>query len=426
VIPLEHHAPGDALILNFVYTPKRNVHGQIDGVLVSAVDVTAQVRARNAIDALRERAESANRAKDAFLAMLGHELRNPMAPILTALQLMKLRDIAAVEKERMVIERQVDHLVRLVDDLLDVSRITGGKVELRRTRLEMAAVVASALEQASPLLEQREHVVTVDVPREGLAVYGDATRLAQVVANLLVNAAKYTEPRGKVSIVAERDGEEAVLRIRDTGIGIPADLLPNVFELFTQDHQAIDRARGGLGLGLAIVRSIVTMHGGTAKVESAGRGSGSEFTITIPLASEDAAIPAVPNAPRPRLLTRNQRVLIVDDNEDAAELLSEMLQRLGYTTRVALDGPSALQTLDQFDADVALLDIGLPVMDGYELARRLRAHPRLGAIQLVALTGYGQESDRRRATEAGFDHHLAKPVKIETLATILATSEPHA
>jgi len=373
---------------------------------------------------LRREAEQANRAKDEFLAMLGHELRNPLAPITTALQLMKLRSDPALSKERTIIERQVDHLTRLVDDLLDVSRITGGKIELNRQRLELASVVASAIEIASPLLEQRQHHLTVEVAPRGLPVDGDPVRLAQVVSNLLTNAAKYTEPGGYIALHAAREGAAVVLKVKDNGIGIAADMLPRVFELFVQERQSIDRARGGLGLGLTIVRTLVKMHGGTVSVHSQGHGLGSEFTLRLPAADSPAA--AVADAVRadgPPLRPDLRRVLIVDDNADAAELLSTMLEFLGHKTRVAHDGPAALKLVESFVPDFAVLDIGLPVMDGYELAQKLRERPALRSLRLVALTGYGQQTDRQRSAEAGFFAHLVKPIQIALLEALLSDEE---
>ena len=380
-------------------------------ILHAAVDVTEQVLTRKKL-------EEANRAKDEFLAMLGHELRNPLAPITTALHLMRMRagDVAA--RERAVIERQVKHLAQLVDDLLDVSRITRGKVELKRERLEIVEVVAKAIELSSPLLEQRRHHLTVDVAPRGLVVDGDATRLAQVLSNLMTNAAKYTESGGQITVEAERRGREVEIRVRDNGIGIAPDVLPRVFEFFVQDRQALDRAQGGLGLGLAIVRNLVTMHGGTVSARSEGIGRGSEFTVRLPAAGRMAEVPvarALSAVTRPAT-TGAHRVLVVDDNEDAAALLAESLGSLGHQTEVAADGPSALRMAETFQPDIALLDIGLPVMDGYELAHRLRERPELGRLRLIAVTGYGQESDRSLSRKAGFDAHLVKPVQFERLA----------
>lgn len=411
----------ETVYLSFVYTPLRNVREEVDGILVIASDVTEQVTARDQMNRLREVAEAANRAKDEFLAMLGHELRNPLAPILTALQLLKLRGVAAAERERVVIERQVAHLVSLVDDLLDVSRITRGKIDLRRAPVETADVVARAIEMASPLLEQQSHALTVEVPRTGLVVDGDSGRLAQVVANLLTNAAKYTEAGGAITVRAYADGDDVVLSVRDTGLGIDAEMLPRVFDLFVQERQTLDRARGGLGLGLAIVRSIVTMHGGTVSAISAGKGEGSEFTVRLPRVnvatrSTDARLD---DAPVPTPVANGVRVLVVDDNHDGAVLLAEMLSALGYVTRFAQDGPSAIRAAEEFDPDIALLDIGLPIMDGYELAERFAAHPRLSRTALFAVTGYGQQQDRRRSEDAGFLAHLVKPVDIDQLRMAL-------
>ncbi|MCU1385097.1 MAG: hypothetical protein JWL71_3794 [Acidobacteria bacterium] len=411
--------------LTFVYAPFRDVRGEIEGVFVIASDVTDQVLARQQVDQLHDAAEAANRAKDEFLAMLGHELRNPLAPIQTALQLMRLRGDGSAERERTVIQRQVDHLTRLVDDLLDVSRIERGKVELKRERVEIADIVAKAIETASPLLEQRRHTLEVVVPRSGLAIDGDQVRLAQVVSNLLTNAAKYTEPEGRVTIAAAADGGEIVLRVRDTGVGIVPDLLPHVFGLFVQGRQSLDRSHGGLGLGLTIVRSLVALHGGTVSVHSDGAGRGSEFVVRLPRLPERA--PTMPPAHElaaeglPRA-GDGLRVLVVDDNEDAADMLIAALTLKGHETRVAHDGPGALRVCEEFRPDVALLDIGLPVMDGYELAERLQSAPGMERLRLIAVTGYGQDTDRRRSRAAGFDRHLVKPIDLETLEQALRSA----
>ena len=369
--------------------------------------------------AARREAEQANRAKDEFLAMLGHELRNPLAPIATALQLMKLRAPNVLERERAVLERQVKHLVTLVSDLLDVSRIAGGKLELQREAVELADTLSTALELAAPLLEQRRHQLQTDVPR-GLLVHGDPVRLAQVLSNLLNNAAKYTEPGGQISVSARSVGEVVQLRVRDTGAGISPELLPHVFDLFVQDKQALDRAQGGLGLGLAIVRNVVELHGGRVSARSAGPGQGSEFEVELPLLTRPTLAPsaAPPQSERPP--ATGARVLVVDDNEDALSLLSEALSLQGYQTHTASDPAEALVLAEQVQPDVALLDIGLPVMDGYELARRLRAQRAEDGLKLVAITGYGQPGDRELARLAGFDEHLVKPVRVEELQRVLS------
>jgi PAS domain S-box-containing protein len=405
-------------------------HGADDYLVkpFSARELVARVNAHlrlahaaSEMNRLREAAEAANRAKDEFLAMLGHELRNPLAPMLTALQLLKLRGIAAAERERGVLERQVKHLVSLVDDLLDVSRITRGKIDLRRRRVESATFIARAIEMTSPLLEQQRHDLTVDVPRSGLAVHGDEGRLAQVVANLLTNAAKYTEPGGTISVSGRVEGDQVVIAVRDSGAGIEPEMLPVIFDMFVQQRQTLERSRGGLGLGLTIVRSLVELHGGSVSVASDGKDQGSEFTVRLPrLAAATDAPSRAPErplqvAPAPHPV----RVLIVDDNEEYAELLAETLSALGYQTRYVHDAPSALDVGEEFAPDVALLDIGLPVMDGYELARRFTRHPQLRRARLIAVTGYGQERDRTRSLSAGFTAHLVKPVELEALRTAI-------
>jgi PAS domain S-box-containing protein len=395
--------------------PVRDAYGHIVRWFGTNVDIHDQKRAEKV-------AEAANRAKDEFLAVLGHELRNPLAPIVTAVQLMKLRDPEHHGKERTVIERQAQHLVRLVDDLLDVSRITRGKVELKRRRVELSEVVAMAIETASPLFEQRRHRLEVDVPPHGLGIHGDPERLAQVVANLLTNAAKYTNPGGRILVGARRDGDHVVMRVQDNGTGIAPELLPRVFDMFVQDGQALDRSQGGLGLGLTIVRSLVELHGGSVEARSAGVHRGAEFIVRLPafahtdaegrspLISGDHAGPA-PNA--------KLRILVVDDNQDAADLLAATLELLGHRTRIAHDGPEALAAATEFAPDVALLDIGLPVMDGYELAQRLRQQRASAALKLVAITGYGQEADRSLSQAAGFLDHLVKPVDVSSLQGVL-------
>ena len=411
-----HPAPIETFF-DFVYQPLRDPAGQVEGIAVVCFDVGELARARRDADA-------ANRAKDEFLAMLGHELRNPLAPILTALQLMRLKAPPGVDKERAIIERQVKHLVGLVDDLLDVSRITGGKIELRRERVELARVVARAIEMASPLLEQQRHDLQVAVPRQGLALDADPGRLAQVVSNLLTNAAKYTRSGGRITVEGATEDDTVLLRVRDTGIGIDPAVLPHIFKPFTQERQAIDRSQGGLGLGLAIVRSLVDLHGGSVSAHSEGRGLGAEFIVRLPR----AGIHALTAAPRERRppgaavpASDALRILVVDDNEDAATSLAEALDRCGYTVRVAHDGPGALAIADAFTPDVAVLDLGLPVMDGYELAQRIADHPHPARIRLIAVTGYGQDHDRARSLAAGFHAHLVKPVDLDHLRATIAT-----
>ncbi|HET9955932.1 MAG TPA: ATP-binding protein [Polyangiaceae bacterium] len=375
-------------------------------------------------ESLLESAESANRAKDEFLAMLGHELRNPLAPIQTALQVMKLRDDADSARERALIERQVNHLTRLVDDLLDVSRIARAKVVLKFETLELADVVRQAIELVSPLIEQRAHQLVVAVAGSGLLIEGDAARLTQVVSSLLTNAAKYTPSGGQIRISGSLEEDYVVLRIRDNGMGIAPDVLPRIFDLFVQGQQAIDRALGGLGLGLTIVHSLVERHGGRVTASSDGPGRGSEFVVQLPRAKESSSRIRGPEA-RASFKPRSGvglRVLVVDDNEDAAEMLGHALALRGYEVHLAHDGPHALRLAAAQAFDAALLDIGLPIMDGYELAARLLALPSLAHAKLIAVTGYGQDSDRRRALAAGFHHHLVKPVELGVLDALLTGS----
>jgi signal transduction histidine kinase/ActR/RegA family two-component response regulator len=433
---LYNHPDGERRVLAASAAPVYDADGRIVAAVNAFSDITGRKRVeeQNRQLLVRERearaeAEVANRSKDEFLAMLGHELRNPLAPIVTALQLMRLRGDESLLQERTMIERQVHHLIRLVDDLLDVSRITRGKIELKRERIEIAEVVAKAIEMASPLIEQRQHTLRVEVPRHGLAVEADAVRMAQVVANLLNNAAKYTEPHGLLTLAAERKGDLLVLRVRDTGIGLSPEMLPRVFDLFVQEHQALDRAQGGLGLGLSIVRVLVELHGGTVEAHSAGHGRGSEFVVrlpAIPAAEEtetaEGAEPRAAAAPREAAPAAGGglRILIVDDNADAAELLATSVERMGHRAEVAHDGPQGLAAAARFRPEVALLDIGLPVMDGYELAAHLRALPGLAGLRLIAVSGYSQETDLEHAAAAGFESYLVKPIRLERLAEVLA------
>ncbi|UQA61006.1 hybrid sensor histidine kinase/response regulator [Polyangium aurulentum] len=390
------------------------------GYLVLLQDVTERYQ-------LVEQLRAANRRKDEFLAMLGHELRNPLMPILTALELMRMRGQDVFAKERAVLQRQANHLLRLVEDLMDVSRITRGKVELKKRTVELSRVVARAVETASPLLEQRSHELAMNVPTTGLLVHADEDRLVQVVANLLSNAAKYTPPRGKIEVEGRRAGEEIALTIRDSGMGISPELLPEIFNLFVQGERTLARSEGGLGLGLAIVKIFVELHGGTVSAWSEGPGKGSEFTIRLPSASEPPQSAA--ETRRSRIAAARpegsaKRVLIVDDNVDAAALLEEALVELGYVVRVAHDGPAALAIVVDFAPDVGLFDIGLPVMDGYELASRVRELCG-DKVSLVAVTGYGQPDDVKRAFQASFDHHVTKPVDLQKLLGLIERARPN-
>jgi PAS domain S-box-containing protein len=388
------------------------------GIAVEHARLFEELRlARAEADARRRDAELANRSKDEFLAVLGHELRNPLAPIVMALELMKRR--AGCSRESAIVERQVKHLIRLVDDLLDVSRILRSKAVLTKERVGVAQLVADGVALVSPLLEQRRHFVTVDV-QEGIWVQGDPVRLAQVVSNLMNNAAKYSPPGAPISVEAHCEGNEVVLRVRDTGMGIDPSVILSIFEPFVQSPQALDRAQGGLGLGLAIVRGLVHLHGGSVSAHSEGRGRGSEFVVRLPACVRDALEKASDVRPRPRAPTpRGERILVVDDNADAAALLVEGVRMLGYEAVEAPEAVSALALASSVRPAVALLDIGLPVIDGYDLARRLRELDGLADIKLVAVSGYGLESDRARSAAAGFDEHLVKPVTIEAVEAVI-------
>jgi CheY-like chemotaxis protein len=376
------------------------------------------IERRRAEESLRE----ANRRKDEFLAMLAHELRNPLAPIRNAAQVLKLVGPADANQQwaREVIERQTQHLTRLVDDLLDVSRITRGKVTLQREPLEFSTVINRAVETSRPLIDARHHHLNVTLPVEPVRVEGDLTRLVQVVANLLNNAAKYTDEGGHISLEVIQEDAEAVIRVRDDGMGLPADLLPHVFDLFTQADRSLDRSQGGLGIGLTLVRSLVEMHGGQVEASSAGLGRGSEFIVRLPaLAASQAAGRAASDRAQARPASPRLRVLVVEDNQDSAEMMAFVVRYDGHEVRLAHDGPAALEVARVFQPEVILCDIGLPGMNGYEVAQRLRQQPGFKQTPLIALTGYGQEEARQRAREAGFDYHLVKPVEPEALGALL-------
>jgi PAS domain S-box-containing protein len=392
------------------------------GVILVAADVTEQVRSRQAVErANRERegllAEltAASRAKDEFLAMLGHELRNPLAPIVSALQLMRLRGEPGATRERDIIARQVDHLVRLVDDLLDVSRVTRGKIDLQFERVELGQALARAVEMARPLLERRCHRLELDI-EPGLYCQGDGARLAQVVANLLTNAARYTDPGGHVVLRASRDGAASLrISVKDNGRGLDAAMLEPVFGLFVQGERGIDRSEGGLGVGLALVRNIVELHGGSVEARSEGRGRGSEFVVVLPGHDDGGGSIAPAPAPAARRAAR-RRILVVDDNVDAGLTLGRLFEAHGHQVEVLHEPLAALAAAQRFLPEIAVLDIGLPGLDGYQLAARLREVLGTHPCRLVALTGYGQEGDKARSHAAGFEQHLVKPISAEQVA----------
>ena len=370
---------------------------------------------------LADKLRAADRRKDEFLALLAHELRNPLAPLRNAVSIMRLKGAEDAELRwcHDVIERQAGQLTRLVDDLLDVSRITQGKIHLRRETVDLAAVVAGATETSAPIISAQRHQLRVALPDVPLHVRGDTSRLTQVVANLLNNAAKYQNEEGVIEVALRRDGREAVVAVADQGIGLSPEMLSEVFELFAQGDRTPDRAQGGLGIGLSLVKQLVELHGGTVQAASAGPGRGSEFMIRLPIldATESPASAAAiepPAAPG----RRTHRILVVDDNVDAADSLAILLRFEGHDVVLAYDAAEALQLAEAEPPTVVLLDIGLPGMDGYEVCRRLRSQGLTGTL-IIAMTGYGQDKDRRRAREAGFDEHTVKPVEFSQLKTLL-------
>jgi PAS domain S-box-containing protein len=364
--------------------------------------------------------KEADRRKDEFLAILAHELRNPLAPVRNAVQIMRLTGSLSPELEwaREVIERQVQQMSRLVDDLLDISRITSGKIQLRRERIQLAAVVNSAVEASRPLIDTLGHRLSVRLPREPVLLDADFARLSQVVLNLLNNAAKYTEHGGRIWLTAEVEGARAVLRVRDTGIGIPADMLPRIFEMFAQVDRSLERSQGGLGIGLTLVQELVEMHGGEVEALSAGPGRGSEFVVRLPILGSGGEGAPAGEAVDPGVPTSNSRVLVVDDNRDAAESLAVLLRLHGCEVRTANDGLEAVAAASVFSPQLVLLDLGLPKLSGYDAARQIREQQGSGVV-LIAVTGWGQDEDRRRSREAGFDHHLVKPVELGELQELL-------
>ncbi|HVX12382.1 MAG TPA: PAS domain S-box protein [Pirellulales bacterium] len=368
--------------------------------------------------ALRE----ADQRKDEFLATLAHELRNPLAPIRNSLEILKMPrvDAEVAQHARDLMERQIHHLVRLVDDLLDVSRVMRGKIDLRKERIELATVIARALETVQPLIDTHRHHLHIRLPEESLVLPADPVRLSQVVVNLLTNAAKYTEPGGLIEVEAKRDGESVLLIVRDNGIGIPAETKDRIFDLFVQANQAVVRSQGGLGIGLTLVRNLVELHNGSIEARSNGPGQGSEFIVRLPLSSgEPNGIGRDAVAAEERAAPSGFRLLIVDDNHDAANSLGTLLQLQGHHVRIAYSGMATLEIAKEFIPDAVLLDIGMPGMDGYEVAMRLRELPALQNTMLIALTGWGQQEDRRRSAEAGFDRHLVKPLDVKVLHGLL-------
>jgi signal transduction histidine kinase/ActR/RegA family two-component response regulator len=393
------------------------------GRLIGAVNVLVDISDRKrAEDALKE----ADRSKNEFLATLAHELRNPLAPIRAAVKILQLRAKPTPESQSAldVIDRQTRQMTRLIDDLLDIARITSNKLELRKERIELREVLNAAVETSQPLIEQRGHELTIEISEQPIYLDGDMVRLAQVISNLLNNAAKYTERGGRIWLTATKKDGNAVVNVRDTGMGITPEVLPRIFEMFTQADRTMAGSPGGLGIGLTLVRRLVQMHGGTITVHSDGRGKGSEFIIDLPMFEQQLSAEvksvkpsreALPHKPAP------VRILVVDDNHDSADSLGLLLQLVGNEVRIVHDGQTAVEVADEFQPRVVLLDIGLPTLNGYDAARRIREQPWGKQAVIIAVTGWGEDVDRHRSKEAGFDHHLVKPVDLDALTALLAT-----
>jgi PAS domain S-box-containing protein len=406
---------GRRLDISLTVSPLRDAEGRVIGASKVARNITERKRAE---EALRE----ADRRKDEFLALLAHELRNPLAPLRNGLQVMRLAagDPNAVAQARGMMERQLGHLVRLVDDLLDVSRISRNKMELRRSRVLLADVVSSAVETARPLIDAGAHTLTVSLPPEPVFLDADLTRLAQVFGNLLTNSAKYTRPGGHIWLTAERRGEDLFVSVRDNGIGIPAESLRSIFDMFSQVDRGIERSTGGLGIGLALVKGLVEMHGGTVTAESAGVGKGSTFTVRLPaLESRPQRRAEDSGQGGPAAEGAGRRVLVVDDNRDSATSMAMMLRLMGNEVRTAHDGVEAVEVAEEFRPQVILMDVGMPRLNGYQATRRIRGQPWGRSVRIIALTGWGQEGDKLQSKEAGCDGHLVKPVNLPDLERLL-------
>lgn len=399
----------------------RNAEGKVVLWIGSNTDIHEQIQTTDQLRRLAADLSESDHRKNEFLAMLAHELRNPLAPIRNALQIMRLKgghgeaDISATE----MMERQVGQMVRLVDDLLDVSRISRGKIELRRGRIELASAVNHAVEAVRSQCRKMDQELIVSLPAEPIYLHADPTRLAQVVGNLLNNACKFTDKGGRITLTVEREGRQAVIRVRDNGIGIVADQLPRLFEMFMQVDTSLERSVSGLGIGLTLVKSLVELHGGTVEAKSPGWGQGSEFVVRLPIMVETPSPLPEPSLNKQPPITA-RRILVVDDNRDSAESLAELLELNGNQTRTAFDGLEAVEAAATFKPDLILLDIGLPKLNGYGVCRRIREQPWGKSMVIVALTGWGQEEDRQKSKEAGFNGHMVKPIDLTALSKLLA------
>lgn len=400
--------------------PIRNADGEVIGAVLVFHDITERWQLAQQVRARTVELEDEHRRKDEFLAMLGHELRNPLSAIRTALDLqgMPTASDEVLKRSGGVLNRQVKHLTHLVDELLDVARISRGKIILQPEVLEVSLVILRALELVEPLLQEKRHALVSETAPESLCVNGDLHRLTQAIGNLLNNAAKYTPDGGTIHLASRRIDNYVEISVRDNGMGIPLTLLPRVFDIFTQSERALARSEGGLGVGLTVVRRLVEQHGGTVAAYSDGPGRGSQFRVLLPLVQAGPKQMSMP--PLPSATPHRQKILVVDDNQDAATMVAELLRMLGNDVMIAFDGTEAISIVEQEPPSVIILDIGLPGMDGYTVARTLRATTSLEHVTLIALTGYGQPADLLKSKEAGFDHHLVKPIQIDRLLDIFA------
>jgi len=412
---------GRRIPISLTVSPVHADDGTIIGASKVARDISERKRAEEILKQTQEALREADRRKDEFLALLAHELRNPLAPIRYALAANRKPGRTAEQRRQAeeVVERQVAHMSRLLDDLLDVSRITRGTLELKRTSTELTSVIGAAIETARPALDVKHHTLTVDLPAEPVRLEADAVRLAQVFSNLLLNAAKYTDAGGRIQLRARQEQQLVVISISDNGIGISADMLPRVFDMFSQSRAALERAEGGMGVGLALVRGLVTLHRGAVEARSGGPGKGSEFVVRLPTTTAVEASASSETEAEDPVSNTDLKILVVDDNRDAADTCAMLLEASGHHVQTAYTGREALELARAFRPHALLLDISLPDVDGYELARQVRATPWGRRAALVAVTGWGQEQDRMRTAQSGFDQHLVKPISADTVESLL-------
>jgi len=427
-VRFRHFRTGDAIWMAYKVIVLADESGKPNGFATVSQNVTERREMLDEVRALATNLSEADRRKNEFLATLAHELRNPLAPISNAVQVLRRRgagDVDAVESSSELLERQVAQMSRLVDDLIDMSRITSGRIELRKERIDLSTVVTHAVETTRPQFRSMNQELRIAIPEEPVMLYADPARLTQVLGNLLNNACKFSNRGGKVWLTVAPENGDVDIRVRDNGIGMTQDEIPRVFDMFTQLDTSLERSRDGLGIGLTLVRTLVELHGGSITVHSEGRGRGSEFVVRLPRVAKGETMPAT-NHDAPAPVVPRRRILIVDDNEDGATSLSMLLNLVGHQTFTANDGHEALSAFERIRPDVALLDIGLPGINGFEVARRIRELPFGREAVLIAVTGWGQEDDRSRSRAAGFDAHLVKPVNHEELTKLLAAMPSHA